>query len=220
MCFPTEQTLEQFHRSEAPNLIFLYFLTWLSPLAVAQHPLFTVQKDSSCLLNDCILRGPYIWGSGTQACLLSFLVPVPCWLAHTPCIYFSAGQTQLRGWTQAFGARRRHQSAVTGGEAQAVTTCGLLTSSLNAATTHGSFPRLKPLQTFLARIFCEKWYCQRTARTMCQLRNFPCLVPLNCLTTSHLFPFTIRIAVIFYFFHFCVVCFSVHGSIVAIVFSL
>lgn len=55
----------------------------------------------------------------------------------------------------ALGTRGRY--AVTQGEAQSVITCGLFTASLNAATSCGLFPRLKPLQAaFLARTFCEK----------------------------------------------------------------
>lgn len=49
-------------------------------------------------------------------------------------------------------------TAVRHGEAEGtLTTSGLFSSSLNAAITHGSFPRLKPLQpVVLAKIFREK----------------------------------------------------------------
>lgn len=106
-----------------------------------------------------------------------------------------------------WGAKCWHLRSGTGitalrqGEAQGtLTTSGLFTSSLNAATTCGSLPRLKPLQpAFPAKIFGEKWCCQRKARAIWPAQIFfPAGTP-DCLVTSHLFPFTVRIVLSFLF---------------------
>lgn len=167
MSFPTQQTLDQFHGSEAPGLIFLYFLTQLLPLAVAQEPLLAVQRDMSHLLGD------------TQLYMVALGAGLPCFPPLTLLVCSHPGQAAFQCWTEswgdnaALGTRGRCHPAVTHSEAQSAITCGLFTSSLNAATSCGLFLRLKPLQAvFLARAFFEKWSCQRRARAMGPAQTF------------------------------------------------
>lgn len=54
-----------------------------------------------------------------------------------------------------------------------------------------------------------------------QLKYFSLLLPLNVLSQVIYFRLLLELFLVFLFsFHFCIVCFSVHGSIVTIGFSL
>lgn len=107
MCFPTQQTPDQFHGSEAPSLIFLYFLTQLLPLAVVQQPLLAVYRDSSCLFSDTQL---YMVALGPSLPRFPPLTLLLC--SHQARQYFSAGQ-RAEGMNAAFGTRGWCQPAVT-----------------------------------------------------------------------------------------------------------
>lgn len=129
MCVPTQQTLDQFHRSEAPNLIFLSFLTQLLTLAVVQQPFLAVHRDWSCSFGD------------TQLYIVCLGPRFPCFpplalllFSRQARQYFSAGQ-RAEGMNTVFGTRGRCQRGVTHSEAQSVITCGLFTASLNGATS-------------------------------------------------------------------------------------
>lgn len=98
MCFPTEQTLEQFHRSEVPNFIFIFLLSrccwqWHSNRSwpCTRLKLFTQWLHTA---RSLYMR---IWDPNLPAFLPCPLTLPVCSL---PLQYFSAGQTQAGIWGQ------------------------------------------------------------------------------------------------------------------------